>query len=283
MLRDKQDFKVSTIGIAVIALIACQVAVAPAAIVDDDFESYANDAAFKASAWTFTDPGSITLNTDGTHQSPIGDVGDSNGVNLRNQTAADTPRLNRTVATTAGDPFYIQFDFNSVSQNGNSGFQVWSGATLGVNLHMVGFNVDKPQVNEGSGFGNLDATIVEDAWYRYTLTIHPVNTASDTFDLRIQTLENGSLDKTFSNLGFQNNVAAALNLIRFHFNTGPNSQAGQYRIDNVLVTTDPNELNFAVIPEPQSFVLLLSGLFGIGSVALLLRSRHVHAAPEGSR
>ncbi len=85
--------------------------------------------------------------------------------------------------------------------------------------------------------------------------------------MRVQSLESTDLDVTSTDLLFQIS-RTSFDGIAFSYNVGPTSLSGVYHLDNVLVTTDAADLNFAVIPEPSSTALL-----GLGGLALMLRRR----------
>jgi hypothetical protein len=220
-----------------------------AAIIDDRFETYAvNNPAALSPPWTVTGNASATA----ANQSPITPVpSDDQGIQMKDNSTTNNPILAQSFAAVSASTLYIQFDFRSVIQSENSGFQLRSGSTIGVNLHMFAFNADVPQYNNGSGFTNLGVTLTDSAWYRYTLTIAPASSVTDSWSLRIQSLATPATDVTFSGLTFQNQLTS-IDTIRFHFNTVVTNQFGEYSLDNLLVTTDASELNFAVIPSPAA-------------------------------
>lgn len=249
-----------------------------AAIINDDFESY-NTSPTEGAAWTVLGT-TVAITAD---QSVIGAPGDVQGVHLSNDSGAVTqPNLNGSFAPVSTSTLYIQFDYKFNTNVSNAGFHLRGASNQGINLHMTSNGgVGNVSYNGGSGFSNFATILAPESWYRFTLTADPANSVTDLWDLRIQSLANGSIDDVYSNLTFQNQQTA-FQEIRFHFNDNTNNNSDYY-IDNVLVTTNASELNFAVIPEPRSSVLLLVGLLATGSIVLLLRRRLSQAAPRYAR
>ena len=93
-----------------------------------------------------------------------------------------------------------------------------------------------------SSFETLYENLPADTWLRFTFTVNPVNTSDDRYSLRVQRLSAGSyLDELYSDLAFQNDINT-IDEIKFHYNIASTAIGGEYHIDNVLVTLDPNEL-----------------------------------------
>ena len=227
---------------AAISALALLASLSQAAVIfQDDFESDALDSS--PAGWSINNsPTTFLVKTEA--QSPIGDLGDDRGMRLDNDPGATFENMQRGFAAQTGT-FYLQFDYYAFNlaelHNLQIGDDSVAGSNRGINLTM----------STASG-------VAVDSWYRFTLTI---NVAADDYDLRLQSLDDTSLDTTTTGIGFQN-AQAELDIIRFWFNTS-NQGAGDFALDNILTTDDSNDLNFTVIPEPSSLALSLIGLLGL--------------------
>lgn len=213
-----------------------------AVLIQDDFESNTNGTA--PTGWTLNaSPTTFLVST--AYQSPIGQVGDNKGMHLDNDPDVTFEDMNRSFTAQTGT-FYLQFDYYAEDKNELHNVQIGDGgfATPGRG----------PNITMSTATG-----VVVDTWYRFTATI---NVATDTYDVRLQSLESTTVDTTTTNIAF-NNAQTKLDRIKFWFNTGNEVGNGEYAIDNVLVTDNSADLNFAVIPEPSSFTMGLLGLLGL--------------------
>lgn len=242
-----------------------------APIINDTFESYAvGSSAAMSPPWTVVSGPA----TQFVAQSPFEVTPtDDRGVELENAVNV-SPAVFRSFAGNVG-PLYLQYDFNSINQDGNSGLQVSGAGGLAVNLHMINFNNSNPSYVDGTTTPNptrvnLPVSLSNSTWYRNTLTMR---SGVDTFDIRIQTIQNTSIDQTFTGLNFQNPVTN-FNQIRFHFNTIASNGGGEFYIDNVLLTDNPNDLR--PIPEPASLLMVISVLT---MLAMKRGNRHSCASP----
>ena len=215
-------------------------------LIRDNFE--ANTVGSAPVSWTLNNsPATFTVATAA--QSPIGGVGDNKGMRLDNDDSVTFESMNRTFTAQTGT-FYLQFDYYGVAGMNNAhNLQIGNGG-FGGNPNKTGINLT---MSATSG-------VAEDTWYRFTLAM---DVAADTYDLRVQTLETPFWDTTTTGVAFQN-AQAQLDSLRFWFNTGNQTGAGDYYLDNILVTTNAADLNYTVIPEPSSTLsglLLLLGLW----------------------
>jgi|GEM_PF-5711864 len=259
-----------------LTLLVCNAASAAVLISNEgrDFGGGTDGSPFNSSVYDINSPTAV-VETDGTAQSPFSLTGiapvDIKGILLTNSTSLDTPQAGATF--TAGSsitvPYYMQFDYRAISFASSPGLLfAGSSGTNAINLHMSGAT-GIVQVNQGSGFANLSGMqLVLDDWYRFTLTINPLNATNDTFGLRVQSLESTTLDLTATGLNFQNDTTSLFTNFRFQFNTGASTNTGQYAVDNVRFTDNASTLVFAVIPEPSAALL-----GGIGMLCLLRRRR----------
>lgn len=219
-----------------------------AALIADDFES---DTVGSAPAgWTILPvgpPAPDTFTVQSSAQSPIGAAGDNKGMRLLNDHDVQYERMNRNFTAQTGT-FYVQFDYLGVNLADLHNLQIGDNNNYGISTPGRGVHLT---MSTTSG-------VAVDTWYRFTLTI---NVATDTYDWRVQTLESTSVDSTTTGVGFTQ-PQGDLDSIRFWFNTGNFAGAGDYYLDNILVTDDPNDLNFAVIPEPSSLALTALGISG---------------------
>ena len=119
--------------------------------------------------------------------------------------------------------------------------------------------------NDGGGFSNLGTMLSDGQWYRFTISVDPANSATDRWDLRIQSLLDSSVDDSYANLDFQNNLGS-FDSIRFHFNQNNNfGSVTSFTIDNFLVADSLADLNFATVPEPGTWVsFAILGLVVLG-------------------
>jgi hypothetical protein len=221
-----------------------------AVLITDDFESDTLGGA--PSGWTLgNSPTTFTVVSDS--QSPIGDPGDNRGMRLDNDPNVTFENMERGFTAQTGT-FYVQFDYNG-----------FAGLGQNHNLQMGDGDVTNP--NRGINLTmSTTSGVVVDTWYRFTVTI---DLAADDYDLRLQSLADNSVDTTTTGIAFQA-AQTELDIVRFWFNTGSAGGLGDYALDNILVTTDSNDLNFTVIPEPSAFAL---GMIGTLTLGLLRRRR----------
>ena len=242
-----------------IAAAACAFAFGPAAradIITANFEL--GTLGSPPVSWT-VDGSTVVVSDD---QSPIGAPAHDQGLRFTDSTAtSQQPAISRTFTDITTNTLYIQFDYRYEAGVNNAGLQVRDGATTGVNIHMTSAGSNYIGANQGSGFANFtDTTLTADEWYRFTLTLQPANSVTDSYSLRVQSIVGAAIDVTYSGLLFQNQLAA-FDTVRFHFNNAISDGTSTYSLDNILVTTDSSELNFSVIvPEPGTVSLVLLGL-----------------------
>ncbi len=224
----------------------------------DDFESYTAGSA-PGAPWTSAGASVIVTND----QSLIGAGGDDQGLRLTDTSnLTGQPNTIRTFSS-AATTLYVQFEYMFMEPDSlaNAAFQFRGGSSIiGINFHMTHFGTDdNPAYNDGSGFDVLTGTDLNPGdWYRFTFT---ADALVDQFDVRIQSLANAGLDQTYTDLGFQN-ALAGFNEVRFLFNNTLSS-ADYFAVDNVRVTADANDLNFAIIPEASTVSLVFAGLMGL--------------------
>ena len=229
------------------------------------------DFASGLAGWSITDD--VTAAFSAQSPSPSG-VNVVQGALLKD-TAATGTRMDHSISVPDSRWLYIQFDFLYTGTVLNPGVQLLNGNTKGLNLHMSG-DSGSMQYNNGGTWTFLATSLVADTWYRLTLSVLPEVTVNDQFDLRVQSLDSGlPLDVTYNGLGFQGNLNEFNNL-RFHYNVSqPGSVGGEFRIDNVLVTTSTSELNYD-LPVP-----LASDLPVTDGLLLHLDASMVSGASEG--
>ena len=235
-----------------------------AAVISDDF-----DAGFATWNATVT-PSESSITFTSAAQSPF-DNDVNSGIRLVRGVQPSNPQAvpntlglsnnfaNQTTTT------YVQFDVRFGAGAKNPAFQLTSSGTQAVLMHLRGSTGGTVQNRTSSAFESVGGiTPANDTWYRYTYTL---DYAADTYDFRIQSLESTDLDVSVNDIVFRNAVSG-VNGAKFIFNIGDtDTQGGSYDMDNFLLTTNAGELNFAVIPEPQS------ALFGALGVLLFLRRR----------
>jgi hypothetical protein len=202
-------------------------------LVKEDFES-------GLSGWTNLE--GVSLDT--TVQSPFDNNGtEVQAVRLFDDETTNT-RMDRTIAADPDDTLFIQFDYRYSEGVSAAGFQLWGNSVKGINLHMTGWgeNDDAIQNRGPIELVTLTSGLLPDVWYRFTLTIHPVSTTSDSYDLVVRSLESGSpFYAAFTGLPFFGNLTS-FDFIRFHFNTNPENSGGEYYIDNVVLSSSQEEL-----------------------------------------
>ena len=222
-------------------------------IFPDDFES--NTIGSAPAGWTLhASPTTFTVESDS--QSPIGNVGDDQGMHLDNDPNVTFERMEHSFTAQTGT-FYLQFDYRGFNAAELHNVQLGDGS----------FTNGTPGRGPGLTMSNWPGVTVN-TWYRFTLT---VDVAADTYDLRLQSLADASLDTTTTGIAF-NNAQAEIDSIRFWFNTGQNG-SGEYALDNILISDDAGDLNFTVIPEPAA---LPAGLL-LATIAAGRRRRRVTA------
>jgi len=249
-----------------------------AAIISDDFESYTPNVGGNLNPpWTHT--GNAYATTPPA-QSPIkNSPTDDQGARLySNSTHVNpNPSITRGITVGSSDTLYVQFDFKAASGALNPHFVLRDGGTWPPDLqfHIRGSS-GGPEYRDSSTWNALGTTIADETWYRYTFTVDPENTPGlNTYDLRIQSLASGSVDDTYNNLPFRVDTST-YSFVGFSFNVPQTTVAGLCEIDNVLVTTDPDELNFqtlGVIPEPSTLLIWALGLLGLAWCARRRRTK----------
>ncbi|MBT3202354.1 MAG: hypothetical protein HN350_20835, partial [Phycisphaerales bacterium] len=224
-------------------------------VIDEDFESYTGTPGTQGAPWHYTVDG-VTISGD---QSPIGDSGDDQGVNMSDVgtvaggDAANNPYLVNVFDDITADPIYIQFDFVYDTDVQKPAFRVEGNTFDGTNIaHNLGINMMLAKNNhpwyKGDAATTLsDTTMTPGDWYRYTLTIDAADSAVDSWGLRVQSLDSTTIDDTYSGLTFQNQLTS-FDAIKFYYNSVKDATDPDYAIDNVLVTTDEGDLNFDVLP-----------------------------------
>lgn len=203
-------------------------------ILSDDFEG--TKTGDTPTGWTILGT-TVSVETEGQSVSaeggrgmkltPAGDsVGSSNPKAIRSFSQA-----------TPSKPLRVRFDFMYTKEHViNPSLQLLGVGGTGVNMIMKSFKENVTRVKQGNDWATLPGTeLSKNVWYRYTVTADPVN---DTFDLRIQSLSDSSLDETFSDLEFQNNLSS-FTKIRFLFNTGKSKSGDTFFVDNVEIYPAP--------------------------------------------
>ena len=203
-------------------------AVIPSVLIDDDFEE--TNIGSAPLGWTLgNSPTTFTVASDA--QSPAGGAGDNRGVRLKNDPATTFENLERTFAPQSGT-FHVQFDYRAFNLAQLHNLRIGDG-NVGTNRAI-------------SLTMSTTAGVAVDTWYRFTLTI---DVAADTYIVRVQSLEDSTLDTTTAALPFVS-PQAELDLMRFWFNTSSTAGTGDFALDNILVTTDADDLRSVVFPPP---------------------------------
>ena len=205
--------------------------VIPTIMFEDDFE--ATDSGNPPLGWTLGNSPTTFLVETGS-QSPAGGSGDNRGMRLDNDPGTTFENMERGF-TAQSATFYVQFDYYAYNLTQLHNLQIGDGSVIaasrGINLTM-----------------STTSGVAVDRWYRFTLTVDVV---ADTYDLRVRSLEDTSLDATTNDLAFFN-PQTNLDLIRFWFNTSSSSGTGDFALDNILVTTAVDLLNPEVTPPTLS-------------------------------
>ena len=205
--------------------------VIPTILIEDDFE--ATGLANPPLGWILgASPTTFTVQSAA--QSPEGGAGDNRGMRLDNDPNTSLEFMQRGFTPQSGT-FHVQFDYRAFNLEQLHNLQIGDGnvgTNRAINLTM-----------------STTSGVAVNTWYRFTLTI---DVAADTYDVRVRSLEDDSLDTTTTGLAFAN-PQAELDLIRFWFNTSSAAGNGDFALDNILVTTDPDLLN------PEAGMPQLSG------------------------
>lgn len=276
--QHKERFTMRTLKMLLPALaLGVMATSAQAAITIPDtrnFEGGTDGTAFNTGVYNINATSAL-VEADGSAQSPFHLNGlltttETKGVVLNNTSTSTSPQFGADISNyDASATQYVQFDFKAFNISHNAAIQFRAGTggtgTQGALLHLFsasGSTQNREGASGANTFVNLTGlgagTLSEDVWYRYTLTLNPINTGSDTYDVRVQTIESTDLDVTNTGLAFRNNIAD-INSFYFFSNTGPGNTGDNYAVDNVRVVGSAGELNFDVIPEPSSLALLAAG------------------------
>lgn len=254
----------TTTLLAAAALLAFITTSAQAAITITDqrnFEGGTDGSPFNTGVYNINT--NALIEADGSAQSPFHLDGlptttDTKGVVLNNSSTSNTPRFGADVSNYANaSTQYVQFDLKATSIPHNASIEFRDGTNnSGSQGILIGLltSVGNVQNRESGGFVSAFGSPVSlslDTWYRYTITINPINGAADTYDLRVQSLESAAFDQTATGLVFRNNIAD-INSFNIFANTGTATTGDVFAIDNLRTTTDANSLVFNVIPTPTA-------------------------------
>lgn len=201
-------------------------------VLSDNFEN-------GLSQWSLLDD----VTTNSVAQSPVNRGGSDREGALLQDTANTNSQMIADIQVDNDVSLYVQYDFRDTGMVQNPGFQLRSGETSGINLHMRSGS-GKLQYNNAGTWTTLDTALDTDAWYRFTISVDPENSAQDQFDLRVQSLDvtASMIDVTYTDLNFQNDLSDFSN-VRFHFNKPTEEICGVYHFDNLLMTTSSEELS----------------------------------------
>jgi hypothetical protein len=163
------------------------------------------------------------------------------GIVLQDQADTSTS-LQKPISQSGNETLHLQLDFLFQGTVLNAGLLLSQGGTRGVNLHLASSS-GKTALNEEGNWTTLGHTLEPSTWYRFTLTVHPLASATDTFDLQIQSLDSSAyFDEVYTGLRFQNNVNA-LDSVKFHFNIAqPSGIGGQFHLGNVSISNSESDL-----------------------------------------
>ena len=254
----------SALMMLALAMIAGPIAAAPITVVDDDFESptyTAGNSPAGTSGFTVaaTSADQTVLVVDN-EQSSFGEIGDTQAVRLDDNDNSSTlfsQRLENDTPLPTNKDLIIQFDYklNSLSQNPTF-------ALLGPEGTGIGFGLAYPDATheiyyaDGSNTRIHLDTAVQNQWYRATLHVNRLDSAIDSWDLRLQRHDGSSVvsDQTFTDLDFRLDITEFTRL-RWVFNTVP-SQHGDLVVDNMLIQ---------IVPTPAA---LPAGLAMLGMLVM---------------
>lgn len=238
-----------------------------------NFEGGTDGAAFNTGVYNINT--NALVEDDGSAQSPynldgITPTTETKGVVLNNSSASNSPRFGADITDYDETVTqYIQFDFKATAIPHNASIEIREGANnTGTQGILIGLLANSGNITnrESGGFVNAFGSPVNlslDTWYRYTITINPINGGADTYDLRVQSIESTAFDQTATGLIFRNNIGD-INSFNIFANVGSSSTGDVFAVDNVRVVNNAGSLNFDVIPEPNSLALLsLGGLMMI--------------------
>ena len=218
----------------------------PTVLINDGFED--TDLGSAPLGWNLGNS-PTTFIVESTAQSPDGGGGDDRGVRLTNDPNTTFENMERGFNAQFGT-FYVQFDYYAFDLSQLHNLQIGDGSVAGTKR---GINLT---------MSNTSGVLVE-TWYRFTLTI---DVAADTYDVRVRSLEDTSLDTTTTGLAFFN-PQTELDIMRFWFNTGSAAGTGDFALDNILVTTDPDDLG-AEMMMPSLFGFTFDPLTGASEVSI---------------
>lgn len=176
-------------------------------------------------------------------------VGSNSAQYFDNDTTTGLFNVRMNLASLSFDPTLtteISFDYYNVDNTQQDYFFVNDGSqAAGIFLNLrSGFN----QVRNNDG-GTLSAVgsgfLAANEWYRFELTINPVNTATDTFDLRVirDTGGAGTTIINASGLGFRADISD-ISLVSWGTNTAAGASGQLSYYDNISI---------AQVPEPSSY------------------------------
>ncbi len=216
-------------------------------IVDQNFET----GTLGDLGWTIT---GSTITLEASAQSSAGDPGDNVGIQLKDDTSTPgQPYVALNFSAPTDLQTTVQFDFQFPGANANNAMiQLRNGSSIAVQLYLAALPDNEIRVHNGTTHIDLDPEVFlsSDSWYRFTLNLAPLDSATDSFGLRIQSLDDSSLDAYYAGLPFRNNVAS-IDSLRFLFNE-VSAPGTVYTIDNLLITH--------AVPEPTTASMVVLGI-----------------------